>query len=415
MLPTSAAQGSEGGQLAKNVLYFARVLRKAGLPIGTDRALLALKAVQLAGISSRADLRAVLQACLIDRVDHRAIFERAFYVFWCRPDLLDEALRLVPWAAVSTGAQRRIGNADRGNETLACEAFAPDAESTRERRAIGVYQSWSNQERLRKTDFDAMTAAEWTAAKCLITKLQPLLARIVTRRESPCTNGRRLDLRQMLRHSARHGGDTVNISRKTRRTRTESLVVMVDISGSMSRYSRMFLHFIHALANGPYADGLRIYAFVFGTRLTNVSRQLRARDPDEALARVVKEVDDWSGGTRIGPCLKDFNQKWGRRVPLASSTLLLMTDGLEHADIESLSAECARLSRSCRRLIWVNPLLRYDAFKPTARGICAILPHVNWLLPMHNVNSLEQLGRILGKTSSSNHPRYWSQANGNER
>jgi len=181
-------------------------------------------------------------------------------------------------------------------------------------------------------------------------------------------------------------GDITIFPRRMRRTRTEPWVVIVDISGWMSRYSRMFLHFIHALANGSQSAGLRVSAFVFGTRLTNVTRKLRARDPNEALARVVHQVDDWSGGTRIGLCLKAFNQSWTRRVTLGRSTVLLVTDGLEHAEIEVLSTQAERLARSCRRLFWLNPLLRYDAFESKARGIRAILPHVDGFLPVHNID-----------------------------
>jgi len=402
MLPTSPLQEPRAGQLADNVLHFARVLRKAGVPLGTDRPLLALQALEVAGIGSRADLHATLQACLIDRVEHRAIFDQAFHVFWRDPDLLNEVMRLL---LPSAGTTRAAGQAPLGTNRRLTEALLRDTPSTRtqpvrERLAVDAHLSWSDRERLRKADFDSMTSAEWAAAQRLVAALEPLFARIVTRREAPSAHGQRLDLRALLRDCARHGGDIAMLPHRTRRTRIEPLVVIVDISGSMSRYSRMFLHFIHALENGAQAAGLRVSAFVFGTRLTHVTRQLRARDPDEAIAHVVRQVEDWSGGTRIGLCLKDFNQRWARRVPLGSSTVLLVTDGLEHADLELLSAQCERLARSCRRLLWLNPLLRYDAFEPRARGIRAILPHVDRLLPMHNIDSLEQLTRVLSAAYS---------------
>jgi len=409
MLPTSTLHEPRAGQLADNVLHFARVLRKAGVPMGTDRPLLALQALEVAGIGSRADLHAILQACLIDRVEHRAIFDQAFHVFWRDPDLLNEVMRLL---LQSAGARRAAGQAPLGSSRRLTEALfrdtpSPRTEPVRERLAVDAHLSWSDRERLRKADFDSMTTAEWAAAQRMVAALEPLFARIVTRRDTPSTHGQRLDLRALLRESARRGGDIAMLPHRTRRTRIEPLVVIVDISGSMSRYSRMFLHFIHALENGAQAAGLRVSAFVFGTRLTHVTRQLRARDPDEAIAHVVRQVEDWSGGTRIGLCLKDFNQRWARRVPLGSSTVLLVTDGLEHADLELLSAQCERLARSCRRLLWLNPLLRYDAFEPRARGIRAILPHVDRLLPMHNIDSLEQLTRVLStahRPSAANLP-----------
>jgi uncharacterized protein with von Willebrand factor type A (vWA) domain len=410
MLPSSASHESGGGQLAENVLHFARVLRKAGLPIGTDRPLLALRALQVAGIGSRTDLHAILQASLIDRAEHRALFDQAFRVFWRDPDLLNEVMRLLLPSAGATRARPQAPAT--ANRRLAAAMFEDTArarvrpEPAREWLVLDAHLSWSDRERLRKADFDSMTTAEWAAAQRMVEDLEPLFARITTRRDAPSAHGRRLDLRQLLRDSARHGGDITTLPRAMRRTRTEPLVVIVDISGSMSRYSRMFLHFVHALANGSQAAGLRVSAFVFGTRLTHVTRQLRSRDPDEAIARVVRQVDDWSGGTRIGLCLKEFNQRWARRVPLGKSTVLLVTDGLEHAQIEILSRETERLARSCRRLFWLNPLLRYDAFEPKARGIRALLPHVDRFLPVHNLESLEQLAHALSAACSPEVPAW---------
>jgi len=327
MLPSSALERPGAGRLADNVLHFARVLRKAGLPIGTDRPLLALQALQIAGISTRADLYAVLRACLIDRVEHRALFDQAFQVFWRDPELLEDVLRLL--LPSTPGASSRPAPRERLREALgpAAARLPQRAGAVREGVAVDGHPSWSDRER--------------------------------------------------------------------RTTRIEPLTVIIDISGSMARYSRMFLHFVHALVNGSPAAALRVNAFVFGTRLTNVTRQLRARDPDEALARVAAAVPDWSGGTRIGACLRDFNRRWARRVPLASSTVLLLTDGLEHADTEQLALETERLGRSCRRLLWLNPLLRYAAFEPRARGIRAMLPHVDRLLPVHDLASLDGLARVL--------------------
>jgi hypothetical protein len=404
MLPTSALQEQRAGQLADNVLHFARVLRKAGLPVGTDRPMLALEALEVAGIGSRADFYATLKACLIDRVEHLALFDQAFHVFWRNPDLLDQVLRMLLPSTGAVGAQSQPATAVNRRLTQALLAEtrhrAPPAPA-RDRIGVDAHFSWSDREQLRKTDFDSMTTAEWLAARRMVAALEPWFARIMTRRDAPAARGTRADLRRLLRESARHGGDVIVLPHRLRRTRTEPLVVIVDISGSMSRYSRMFLHFIHALASGAQAAELRVTAFVFGTRLTNVARQLKARDPDEAIARVVGHVADWSGGTRIGQSLKDFNRHWARRVPLASATVLLVTDGLEHAELDVLSEEAARLARSCRRLIWLNPLLRYQGFEPRARGIAMLLPHVERMLPVHNVESLEQLARTLTATRPS--------------
>jgi len=279
---------------------------------------------------------------------------------------------------------RRLGEALHGSD-----AVPPSAPG--EAGEIAARMTWSDREYLRKADFDTMSTAEWAACKKLMASLQPFFARIATRRYRRSHRGARLDLRALLRSSARRGGDIAELPRRSRVTRPEPLVVIVDISGSMSRYSRMFLHFLHAAANADH----RVQAFVFGTRLTHITRQLRARDPDLAVDAVVRAVADWSGGTRIASCLKAFNVKWARRVLAGSPTVLLMTDGLEHGDLELLAAQTERLAKSCRRLVWLNPLLRYDAFEPKARGIRAMLPHVDEFLPVHNIESLEQLARTL--------------------
>jgi len=395
MLSQSALPPSATGKLAENVLHFSRLLRTAGLPVGTDRALLALQALQVAGIASRAELHDVLQSCLISRVEHRPLFEQAFHVFWRDPDLLQEALRML-LPATSLGRQAHGHGARRLMDALLPDerSLARPSEPLEAPSAPGEGGA-SDRERLRKLDFESMSAAEYRAAERCVTALEPLLARLTIRREQPHRHGPRLDLRRLLRDSGRYGGELAELPRRVPRKRTEPLCVIVDISGSMARYSRMFLHFAHAMMNATHASDLRVSAFVFGTRLTDITGQLRARDPDEAVARVTRRVADWSGGTRIGACLREFNQHWVRRLPLASATVLLVTDGLEHAQIELLAEQAQRLSRSCRRILWLNPLLRYASFEPKARGIRALLPHVERLLPVHNIESLEQLLVVL--------------------
>ncbi len=400
MLPEQAAQLPQAGRLADNVLHFARVLRKAGLPVDTDRAVLALQALELAGIAARSELHDVLEACLTSRVEHRPLFDQAFHVFWRDPHLLGEIMRMTPPATGPGSVPPRAAASRRLMDALLDSG--PNAQhriEPLEQPEAHIPPSWSDRERLRTMDFESMTSAESLAAQRVIAALAPLLARLWTRRHRASSAGVRLELRQLLRDCGRHGGEIVELPRSRRRTRLEPLCVIVDISGSMSRYSRMFLHFVHALMNGPRSADLRVSAFVFGTRLTHVTRLLRRCDPDEALGRVAGAVADWSGGTRIGTCLKEFNQRWARRLPLAGSTVLLVTDGLELAEIETLTSQAERLTRSCRRLLWLNPLLRYDAFAPKARGVRALLPHVDEMLPVHNIESLERLVRALEQSS----------------
>lgn len=385
------------GRLSENVVHFARVLRAAGVPVGTDRILLALQALKVAGIASRADFHAVLAACLIDRAQHRLLFEQAFHIFWKDPDLLGQMLRLLlPQVSQKKGGappgppeNRRLG------EALAPKVERPRPPQDSERIEIDAQLSWTDREQLRKADFDTMSTAEWAAARRMLATIAPFFERLATRRHAPASRGSRLDLRAALREAARRGGDIAELPRRQQRRRTEPLVVIVDISGSMSRYSRMFLHFLHALAGSQQAANYRVHAFVFGTRLTNITRQLRHRDPDEAVADVVRAVEDWSGGTRIAACLHEFNRHWGRRVLSGSPTVLLVTDGLEHASIDELGREAERLAKSCRRLVWLNPLLRYEGFQPKARGVRALLAHVSSFLPVHNIESLERLAQTL--------------------
>ncbi len=400
MLPEPALQDARAGRLADNVVHFARVLRKAGLPVGTDRALLALQALELTGLSARSELHDVLEACLTSRAEHRPLFDQAFHVFWRDPHLLGDIMRMRPPAGGPGGDLHRPAASRRLIDALLGSGGTPQADVTpRGHSRAHIQPSWSDRERLRTMDFEAMTAEESLAAEGAIAALEPLLARRLTRRQSAARAGERLALRQLLRDSGRRGGELVELPRLRRRTRLEPLCVIVDISGSMSRYSRMFLHFTHALMSGPRSADLRVSAFVFGTRLTNVSRLLGRCDPDEALNRVAKAVPDWSGGTRIAACLREFNQRWARRMPLAGATVLLVTDGLELAEIDTLGEQAQRLERSCRRILWLNPLLRYDAFAPKARGVRALLPHVDEMLPVHNIESLERLVLALERSS----------------
>ena len=410
MLRVSTDTQAGLGRLADNVLHFVRVLRKAGMRIGTDRPLLALEALQVGGLQSREDVRSILCACLIDRIEHRPLFEQAFEAFW-----RDPAAALDPRAAPAGPEPSRPHNHRpyrMANRRLA-EALWPGGHTVRPApefpdsgRAGEVQPSWSDRERLRSLDFESMTGDEWRAAGRAVAALALGLQRLRSRRETASARGQRVDHRRLMREAARRGGDFVVLPRRMRTTRIEPIVALVDVSGSMSRYSRMFLQLLHALINHPVSHGsnttrLRVTAFVFGTRLTPVTRELAARDPDEALACVAHKVPDWSGGTRIGACLKDFNRAWARRLSLASATVMLVTDGLERADIELLSEEAARLSRSCRRLIWLNPLLRYESFAPEARGVRTLLPYADRFLPVHNLESLERLALVLGQSTHS--------------
>jgi uncharacterized protein with von Willebrand factor type A (vWA) domain len=238
-----------------------------------------------------------------------------------------------------------------------------------------------------------MSAAEMAEVMQLIAKMELPQAKLRTRRTRPDSRGSSLDLRRTLRGGLRTGGEIVDIHRLGRAGKSAPIVALLDISGSMSEYTRLFLHFLHGLTN----ERKCVSVFLFGTRLTNVTRALRARDPDEALAACSSVVEDWAGGTRIATSLHNFIKLWGRRVLAQGAIVLLITDGLEREADSKLAFEMDRLHRSCRRLIWLNPLLRYDGFEPKAQGIKMMLPHVDEFRPVHSLSSIEGLVAALSR------------------
>jgi hypothetical protein len=331
------------GKLAINVMHFARVLRAAGLPLGPADVLDALRALEVIDITRKEDFLACLRAVFVRRHDQLDLFEQAFRHFFRDPLGMDQILSLLL-------------------------------------------------EALRTKDFAAMSAAELAEAREAIARMVLDVDEVTIRRTRPAKRGTKIDLRATLRASMRSGGYDIPLRFRERRREAPPLVVLCDISGSMSRYTEMLLRFLHLLVN----DRARVSAFVFGTRLHNVTRALRHRDVDVALARCGVEVNDWSGGTRIGPCLEEFNLRWSRRVLGQGAVVLLISDGLDREISPGLAEAAARLHRSCRRLIWLNPLLSFAGFEPRAAGIRAILPHVDDFRPVHNLESLAQLAAALG-------------------
>jgi uncharacterized protein len=384
--------------LASNVMHFARVLRQSGMAVGTDRVQLCLQALQVAGLESRADFKATLAACLIDRAAHRPLFEQAFYLFWRDPDLLGRVM-----AMMLPRAQAKPGTPPPPENRRLADALFPQGQQSQpprepeEQIEIDARLSWSDQELLRQRDFDTMTAEEWAAAKRLLARLRPFFETRPTRRFRPAAQGR-FDWRATLRAQTRE--ELAPPRWRRPRVKVAPLVILADISGSMSRYSRMLLHLAHGLSNpAERRHAPRVTSFVFGTRLTPITRWMQQRDPDIAVAAVARSVADWSGGTRISACLHQFNRSFARRVLSSDTTVLLITDGLEQGETsESLAFEARRLRLSCRRLIWLNPLLRFEGFEPKAAGIKALLPEVSLHLPAHNLASLDELARFLSTT-----------------
>lgn len=372
-------------------MHFARALRTAGLPVGPDRVIDALRAVELAGVRRRDDFYWTLHAVFVDRHENSAVFAEAFRLFWRDPGIMQRLLHsMLPQLEQRQPPDQRPQVSQR-----VAQALGPKPSQQRhddnEEVEIDARLTLSEREQLRTRDFESMTPEELAQAKRALTRMRLPVHDIVTRRHRPSSTGGRVDLRATLRASLRGGAAGIPLRYRVPRRRRPTLVVLCDISGSMSRYSRMFLHFVHAVTN----DRDRVHTLLFGTRLTNVTRYLRDRDVDAALARIGQVVQDWSGGTRISSCLHAFNRDWSRRLLGQGAVVLLMTDGLDRDRGSRLGAEMARLQRSALRLVWLNPLLRYDEFEPRAAGIRTMLPYVDDFRPVHNLESLSDLADAL--------------------
>lgn len=392
------------GHLADNIAHFARALRSAGVRAGPDATLAAVEAVRHLDLGRRADFHTALKATLLTRHEDETVFDEMFKLFW-RSRNLDERLIAIlsPKAPPRAGSEKPEAGTRRVQEALA--EHAARSPSPRERPSIEIdaRQTSSRDELLRAKDFAQMSEAELAEARRAVARLSIPDERIATRRYAPAPRGV-LDMRRTQARSLRTGGDVILPAFRRRRQRHSPVVILADISGSMARYSEIVLRFAHALTERRRD----VSTFLFGTRLTNVSRALRHRDPDEAIARISSAVADWSGGTRIGPALLRFNRDWSRRVLGRGAIVLLVTDGLELGAVDELSHEAERLSRSCRRLIWLSPLLGYEHFAPKARGVRALLAHVHQFRPVHSIEAIEALCKALSGDARADHdPRRW--------
>ena len=392
--------GGGRGKLAENVMHFARLLRGAGLRVGPDRVIDCMRAIELAGTARRDDFYWTMSSVFLSKEEQRPIFDQAFQLFWRDPKLTEKMMQaLLPQTYGKTGREEQE-QSQRLTDALFNQPKREEPQPEEEQKVeLDAKLTFSSREVLQRMDFDTMSAAELAEAKKMLSQLRLPLPEIRTRRFTPDSRGHRIDLRATLRSSMREGGDAIPLVRTARKTLHPPLVVLCDISGSMNPYARMFLHFLHAITN----DRDRVHTFVFGTRLTNVTRQLRHRDVDVAMTRVADAIKDWSGGTRIGGCLRDFNFRWGRRVLGQNACLLLVSDGLDREAGDGLSEEMERLRMSCHYLIWMNPLLRYEKFEARPAGVRAMLPYVDRFLPVHNLKSLIDLAKVMNEPVRRSH------------
>jgi hypothetical protein len=392
----------EDGRLAQNIVHFARALRKAGLPVGTGRAIDAIAAVAAAGFTRQGDFYWTLHACFVSRPEHRAVFGQVFRLFWRDPRYLEHMMSLLIPAVRGTAPEHRPEAAERrAAEALLDGVLRPPPATPVPEDEVGIEvdaaRTMSREERLRQLDFEQMTVEEAAEARRLLARLSLPVAPLIRRRSVADPLGPRPDWRRTLGRAMRRGGEVVRIDRRSPGRCWPNLIVLCDISGSMVEYARAILQFVHAVAQAKGQGWALVHAFTFGTRLTNITRQLARRDVDQALAAAGAEAPDWSGGTRIGDCLHVFNRDWGRRVLGQGAVVLMITDGLDRDDGGEalLAREMERLHLSCRRLIWINPLLRWDGFTPRAAGIRAMLPHVDSFRPGHSIAALAGLAEAL--------------------
>jgi uncharacterized protein with von Willebrand factor type A (vWA) domain len=392
----------EDPKLQANITHFARALRKAGLPIGPGKVMDAIRAVQAAGFSEKRDFYWTLHAVFVSRPEQRQTFAQVFRLFWRDPRYMEHMMAMmlptvrgVAEDRTAEAAEKRAAEAllDGANQ----DVDAPEAPEEEARLEIDASLTISEEERLRSLDFEQMSSDEIAAAKRMLARLTLPVKPIPTRRPMADPSGRRIDAARTLRMAMRRGGELHQLAHVSPRPRWPARIPLCDISGSMSQYSRMVLHFLHAVANTKGAGWAKVHAFTFGTRLTNISRHQATRDVDQALAAAGAEAQDWEGGTRIGACLHEFNRDWSRRVMGQGAVVLLITDGLDRGDPDALAHEMKRLHLSSRRLIWLNPLLRWDGFAPKARGISAMLPHVDSFRAGHSIASIEDLAQALSR------------------
>jgi len=402
---TDLAHSSSDSRIVENIVFFARTLRKAGLPAGPSTVVDAVRAVEVSGIRSRDDLYWTLHAVFVRKREHRVLFDEAFRIYWQSRGLIEKMLAILSPVAPPRGEPEK----PKAGQTRVSQAFQAAkervSEETRPQVEVDASFTVSGKEVIQAKDFAQMTAEEVATAKQALRAMTLPMDKIRQRRLAPASRGL-IDPRRTLRASMRAGGDIIDLKFRKPQEKRPPVVALCDISGSMSQYSRLLLHFMHGLM----AERRDVHTFLFGTRLTNVTRQLRMKDPDEALEACSGSVADWSGGTRIATALRDFNRIWSRRVLSGNPTVLLITDGLERDTDEDLEREMDRLHRSCRRLIWLNPLLRFDGFEAKAKGIRAMLPHVDEFRAAHSLDAIEDLVSALSGAPVSRQqtaPRAW--------
>ncbi|MBM12099.1 MAG: CoxE [Chloroflexi bacterium] len=387
-IPIIPNDAGPDGHILHSLTLFGEMLRRVGLDIGSGNILDLVRATEHVSIGKRGEFYQAARSILVHRKQDLPIFDEAFKVFWRKPTDSSSTMDLR-----SMGEQRRFrkpqvgAGQDEDPGDAGTIQGEPDDDSVQN---VDLSRTYSAVEVLRQKDFSEFTSREMAEARRMMTGLSWDLGQRRTRRLTPGGQGQ-LDLRRTMRKSLRYGGEFLELSSRSPKYKNRSLVLICDVSGSMERYTRMLLQFIHTIAGG--FDQLE--AFLFATRLTRITRSLKYRSIDQSIDEVSKAVPDWAGGTRIGEAIKSFNYQWLRRVLRGQAVVLIISDGWDRGDPELLARETSRLQRSCHRLIWLNPLLGSPDYQPLTQGMKAALPYVDDFLPVHNLNSLESLARHL--------------------
>jgi uncharacterized protein len=404
----------DGRRLVAQATGFGRALRRAGLGVDLGAEIDFARALEVVDIGDRDEVRDAGAAVFVRRRDDRPTYDEVFERYWraryrlppeVQPDSLAAALDGEP-GPPEPGQDPLLGDERRGDLDKELQALVPsdegEAEGDSDDELVISPDAYSHSEVLRHLEFDRMTPAELRDAERLVDLLEPRLELRRTRRYELHRHGRRLAARAMFRQSLSSGGEIVSWVWRRQRRRPRPIVVLCDISGSMERHSRLLLRFIQALSA---SSAVKTESFVFGTRLTRVTRLLRDRDRDRALSRVAETVNDWAGGTRIGESFRDFNRRWSRRTLRSSGVVIVVSDGWDRGDPALVASETATLRRSCHRLVWLNPLAGTPGYQPLAAGMRAAFPYIDDFLPAGSVASLERLGEILAGVRASDPDR----------
>ncbi len=384
----------EADNFLENILLFSRMLRQAGIPVSLDQSIDFARALTLVNIGDRDQVYHAARSLLVTRYEHLRLFETIFNRFWqAHPESGLAAGKKGNSAPRNPSGQRRIDIATY----MAAKAHEAD-------EAVDVpdrSETYSPAERLRRREFSAMTPEELEKVKRLIREMQWQVSLRQTRRRVPDSRGRLLYLRRMMRSATKYGGVPLDLAWQSRKVKQRPFVLIADVSGSMEKYARLMLQFFYSVSHSLND----VECFVFGTRLTRITPALKLKNIDRAVDEAAREVVDWSGGTRIGESLRNFNREWSRRVLRRGAIVLIISDGWERGDADLLKREMRYLHHRCHRLIWLNPLLGKDTYEPLVEGMATALPYVDDFLPVHNLQSLHALSEHLAALGRRRSPK----------